>query len=266
MISTTKSIAVKPVAPWVGGKSLLAKLIIERIEAIPHVCYAEPFIGMGGIFLRRSIAAKSEVINDYNKEVSNFFRILQRHYVPFMEMMRFQITTRTEFQRLSGTKPDTLTDLERAARFLYLQRTCFGGKADGQTYGVTKTSPARFDITKLSPMLEDLHTRLTSVVIECLSYEGFIQRYDSKDTLFYLDPPYYNCEDYYGHGMFSKDDFIKLNSLLNAIQSRFILSLNDVPEVRDIFKGFKIEAVKTKYSLAGKSKKNKPVGEVLISN
>lgn len=266
MSATTQSIAVKPVAPWIGGKSLLAKTIIDKIKKIPHVCYAEPFIGMGGVFLRRPTMAKSEVINDYNKEVSNFFRILQRHYVPFMEMMRFQITTRTEFDRLSNTKPETLTDLERAARFLYLQKTCFGGKPNTPSYGVSKTGPARFDITKLAPMLEDLHTRLTRVVIECLPYEQFIERYDSKDTLFYLDPPYYNCEDYYGHGMFGKEDFIRIKTLLKGLQGHFIMSLNDVPEIREIYRDFNIEEVKTKYSLAGKSRQNKSVGEVLITN
>lgn len=250
----------------IGGKSLLAKIIIEKIEKIPHICYAEPFIGMGGIFLRRLTQSKSEVMNDYNQDVANFFRILQRHYIPFMEMMRFQITTRTEFERLSNTKPDTLTDLERAARFLYLQRICFGGKPDGRTYGVTKTGPARFDITKLAPMLEELHTRLARVVIECLPYDAFLQQYDGKNTLFYLDPPYYNCEDYYGHDMFSKDDYIRIKTLLKGLQSRFIMSLNNVPEIREIFKDFNIETVKTIYSIAGKNRKKGMSRELLISN
>ena len=172
-------------APYVGGKVRLAKTIIERIQSIKHKCYAEPFVGMGGIFLRRPARATCEVINDYNEEVATFFRILQRHYVPFMEMMRFQITTRAEFERLTKTNPETLTDLERAARFLYLQRTVFGGVVGSKSFGVAKTGAARFDITKLAPMLEDLHTRLARVVIEHLSYEEFLLRYDTKDTLFY---------------------------------------------------------------------------------
>ena len=262
MHTTTE--AVKPVAPYVGGKLYLAKTIIERITALPHTCYAEPFIGMGGIFLRRPERAKSEVINDYNKEVATFFRILQRHYIPFMEMMRFQITTRAEFERLTRTNPETLTDLERAARFLYLQRTCFGGKPSGQNFAVSKHHPARFDITKLVPMLEDLHSRLTRVVIECLPYQDFIQRYDTLKTLFYLDPPYYRCEHYYGKDLFSRDDFATLAKLLAGIQGRFILSLNDVPEVRELFKGFQIEAVKTRYTV--QRGKQKEAGEVLIGN
>ncbi len=219
---------------------------------------------MGGIFLRRPERAKSEVINDYNREVSNFFRILQRHYVAFMEMMRFQITTRAEFERLTRTAPETLTDLERAARFLYLQRTAFSGKPSGQNFATDKVHPARFDITKLAPMLEDLHSRLTRVVIECLPYQDFIRRYDGDETLFYLDPPYYRCEHYYGKDLFHRDDFVTLSELLGEIKGRFILSLNDVPEIRELFKSFHIEAIKTHYSV--NKGKRKEAGEVLISN
>ena len=261
---TTTTDAVKPVAPYIGGKLLLAKSIIKRIEAIPHTCYAEPFIGMGGVFLRRPERAKSEVINDYNREVANFFRILQRHYIAFMEMMRFQITTRAEFERLTTSNPQTLTDLERAARFLYLQRTAFGGKPSGQNFAVSKCHSARFDITKLAPMLEDLHSRLTRVTIECLPYQDFIRRYDSDQTLFYLDPPYYKCEHYYGKDLFHRDDFAVLAELLGNIQGRFILSLNDVPEVRELFKSFQIETVKTHYT--AQKGQRKPASEVLISN
>lgn len=108
---------VKPVAPYLGGKSRLAKTIVKRINAIEHTTYAEGFVGMGGVFLRRTHKPKVEVINDYNQELATFFRVLQRHYVAFLEMMRFQITTRAEFIRLTNTDPQTLTDLKRAARF-----------------------------------------------------------------------------------------------------------------------------------------------------
>ena len=95
-----------------------------------------------------------------------------------MDTIKFRIPTRAEFIRLVETNPDTLTDLERAARFLYLQRTAFGGKVSGRNFGVSPDRPGRFDITKLALMLEDLHTRLSGVVIECLPYDEFIRRYD----------------------------------------------------------------------------------------
>ncbi len=73
---------------------------------------------MGGVFLRREMRPRAEVINDLSRDVSTLFRILQRHYPQFIETLRFQLTTRPEFERLGATDPDTLTDLERAARFL----------------------------------------------------------------------------------------------------------------------------------------------------
>ena len=255
---------IKPVAPYIGGKFHLSKTIINAINTIPHTCYAEPFVGMGGIFLRRPEKATCEVINDYNKEISNFFRILQRHYIPFMEMMRFQITTRAEFERLLKTDPDTLTDLEQAARFLYIQRTVFGGQLASKFFGITATRQARFDIIKLAPMLEDLHTRLASVVIECLPYEEFIKRYDRESTLFYLDPPYYQCEDYYGKGMFNRDDFTLIAELFANIKGRFIMSINDVPKIRSLYSDFNIEVVKTIYTTS--TKLSKKTTELLISN
>jgi len=253
-----------PVAPYIGGKRNLAKTIIARIDQIPHQTYAEPFVGMGGVFLRRTRQPRAEVINDYSRDVATFFRILQRHYAAFMDMMKFQITSRREFERLVDTDPATLTDLERAARFLYLQRTAFGGKVSGKNFGVAVGYPGRFDINKLGPMLDDLHSRLSGVIIECMGYDVFIPKYDRPDTLFYLDPPYYGCESDYGKDAFHRDDFERLAEILGAIKGRFILSLNDRPEVWSIFDRFHIETVETRYTIAnGPSKK---VGEVIISN
>ena len=240
----------RPAAAYIGGKKQLAARLVELIERVPHVTYAEPFVGMGGIFLRRGFAPKAEVINDLSGDVTTFFRILQRHYVPFMEMLRYQLTSRREFERLTATDPATLTDLERAARFLYLQRTAYGGKVRGRNFGVSPGMPARFDVTKLAPLLEEIHERLAGVVIECLSYSDFIERYDGPGVLFYLDPPYYGSEDDYGKGVFSRADFDKLAAQLRGIKGMAIISLNDTPEVRAAFEGFEWEEVNLTYTIA----------------
>lgn len=253
-----------PVAPYVGGKRLLAKRIIERINEIPHSLYVEPFVGMGGVFLRRPVPARTEVINDISGDVVTLFRVLQRHYSYFVDFLRFTLASRREFERLQATDPTTLTDFERAARFLYLQRVSFGGKVKGRTFGLATDHGSRFNLTRLVPMLDDLHTRLAGVVIENLPYQEAIARYDRDHTLFYLDPPYYRCEDYYGDGVFSREDFTRLAGLLAGIKGRFIMSLNDTPEVREIFAAFRVDAVETRYSLRKNS--NIVAGEVLISN
>lgn len=257
--------ATKPIAPYIGGKSRLAKTIISHIDAVPHKIYAEPFVGMGGIFLRRLNIPKSEVINDFNNQVSNLFRILQRHYPQFIETIRFQITSRHEFERLVKTDTETLTDLENAARFLYLQKTAFGGKVSGKNFGVDKARSGRFNLSKLEPMLEDVHNRLCGVTIESLDYKSFITRYDSEDTLFYLDPPYYLCENDYGKSLFSRDEFPLMASLLDSIEGTFILSLNDHESVREIFKNFHMIEVETTYTISGNNNA-KDVGELIISN
>ena len=254
---------VRPPAPYMGGKRRLAAQIIARLQATPHECYVEPFVGMGGVFLRRPFKAKSEVINDVSRDVATLFRILQRHFVPFMDMLKWQLTSRAEFERLRLAEADTLTDLERAARFLYLQRTAFGGKVSSRNFGVSPSTSARFDVTKLAAMLEDIHERLSGVVIECLPFSRLIDTYDRPTTLFYLDPPYWDCETDYGDGVFDKADFEALAAQLARIKGQFLLSLNDRPAVRKIFKGFTIERVDTVYSINGRLPSG--VSEVLIS-
>ncbi len=254
---------VSPVAPYQGGKRNLASRVIERIAKVPHDTYVEPFIGMGGIFLRRPFRAKGEVINDVFRDVSNLFRILQRHYEALMDMLKYQLTSRDEFQRLLDMNADSLTDLERAARFLYLQRVRFGGQPRSRTFGVAVAASARFDVGRLGPLLDEVHQRLSGVVIECLPYEQLITKYDRPRTLFYLDPPYWGCEDDYGKSIFSPEDFGRIADLLGSLKGRFILSINDVPEIRQIFGRFQIEEVMTTYSVG---LKKKPAAELLITS
>lgn len=132
---------------------------------------------------------RMEAINDISGGVANLFRILQRHYPQFMEVLRFQITSRREYDRLLKRDPTTLADLERTARFLYLQRLAFGGKVQGQNFGVVRHGGARFNLLKLAPLLKDIHEHLAGVVIECLPWRRFIERYDRPGMLFYLAPP-----------------------------------------------------------------------------
>jgi DNA adenine methylase len=255
---------LRPAAPYVGGKRMLASTLVAKIATIPHNVYAEPFVGMGGVFLRRPFAAKSEIINDLSGDVTNFFRILQRHYVAFMDELKFKFTSRADFDRLMATDPSTLTDLERAARFLYLQRTAFGGKVAGRTFGISPGNPGRFDVTKLAELLTALSDRLAAVIIENLDCFEFVARYDRADALFYLDPPYLGSEHYYGPGMFGRPQLERLAEVLGKIRGRFILTINDVPATRAIFSAFKIEAAEVTYSISEAPPRRS--GELIVSD
>ena len=85
---------VRPLAPYIGGKRQLAKRLVALINTIEHRTYAEVFVGMGGVFLRRDQRPRAEVINDWSEDVATFFRVVQHHYVAFLDMMRWQITSR----------------------------------------------------------------------------------------------------------------------------------------------------------------------------
>lgn len=222
-------------------------------------------MGMGGVFLRRTRIPQIEVINDYSEDVATFFRVLQRHYVAFLDMLRFQVTTRTGFEKLAALDPASLTDLERSARFLYLQRLAYGGKVTSRSFGVDPQSPAGFDMTKIPPLLEALHERLARVTIERLSWEDLIPRYDMAGALFYLDPPYYGSEDDYGRGLFDRSHFDRMAALLSSIEGRFLLSQPDHPDIRRIFSGFAMASVDVKYSVGG-GDKTTDAQELLISN
>ncbi|WP_436399311.1 DNA adenine methylase [Roseobacter sp. S98] len=263
-MSKRKSTA-QPVAPYIGGKRNLAKRLCRLIDAHEHTTYAEPFVGMGGIFLRRSAPAKAEFINDRSRDVYTLFRVLQEHYVAFLDLLRFQITTQANFERLMLVDPDTLTDLQRAARFLYLQRTAYGGRVDRRTFGVSADRSARFNLTTLEPDLEALHERLSGVTVMNTDFKVFLDRIDRKGTLFYLDPPYAGCETDYGKDVFQPSDFVVLAARLKRLKGDFILSINETPGILELFGSWAtVEPVSTTYTLGAKA--SKEVRELVISS
>lgn len=254
----------EPPAPWIGGKRHLAKRICHVLAATPHEVYCEPFTGLGGIFLRRAVRPPLEVINDVSGDVVTLFRVLRAHPEALLRELRWRPAMRVEFDRLKHVAAHDLTDIERAARFLYLQTLAFGGKVSGRNFGVSLVSPRTFDLARLEPRLRRIHARLASVVVENLDWADFIPRYDRAETLFYLDPPYHGSEDDYGPGLFGPSDFEQLSAALQGIEGKFLLSLNDTPEVRTWFAWADIQAVETVYSI-GNADPGAPAREVLIS-
>ena len=169
------------------------------------------------------------------------------------------------FRRLLSVPPETLTDVQRAARFAYLQNLQFGGKPGGASTNFGPQYPNRMRAERMRELIAAMHERLQGVHVECLEWDEFIRRYDRPFTLFYIDPPYWGHESDYGKGLFSRDDFARMAEILRELKGRFILSLNDRPEVRETFEGFAFEEVTTSYSANAKSAKRR-VGEVLISS
>lgn len=250
-----------PLSGWLGGKFKLAKRIVKMLPE-DHQCYCEPFAGAAWVLFFKE-PSKSEVLNDYNSEIVTLYRVLQHHLEEFLRYFKWALVSREEFERLRKLPAESLTDIQRAARFYYLQKSCFGGRMTSPSFGTAATRPPKLNLLRIEEELSAVHLRLSRILIECLPYSKVIKRYDRPGTVFYVDPPYWGHESDYGKGMFAREDFPALAEQLAGIKGRFILSLNDVPEVRDMFGEFKIEPVNTIYS-AGKG--NSPAKELLIRN
>ncbi len=182
-----------PIVPWMGGKRRLAETLLSRFPS--HECYVEAFAGGAAVFFART-PALVEVINDTSGELVNLYRVVQRHLEEFVRQFKWALTSREVFRWLQETRPETLTDIQRAARFFYLQQNCFGGKTAGQTFGTATTSPLGLNLLRLEESLSAAHLRLASAYIERLDWAQCVHRYDRPHTLFYLDPPYLETAGY----------------------------------------------------------------------
>lgn len=253
--------AKKSPLAWLGGKSRLADKIIDRFPE--HDAYVEVFAGAAWVLFRKP-ESDVEIINDINRDLVNLYRCVKHHLGELCAQFKWMLVARDEFDRFMQTPAETLTDIQRAARFYYLAKSAFGARIDKPTFGVAASAPSRLNLLRIEEDLSEAHLRLSRVYIENRPYAQIIERFDKVGTLFYLDPPYWGCEGDYGPGLFGRDDFQRLADQLGGVQGKFILSLNDTPGVREVFRPFHIENVTTRYSVAAKGQKK--VGEVLISN
>lgn len=248
-----------PIIKWMGGKRRLADRILPLYP--PHECYVEPFAGGAALFFMKP-ASEVEVINDINGELINLYRVVQSHLEEFVRQFKWALSSRQVFKWLQDTRPETLTDIQRAARFYYLQQSAFGGKITGQTYGTATTQAPGLNLLRIEESLSAAHLRLAQTYIENLPWDECVRRYDREHTLFYLDPPYWLTE---GYGVdFPWAQYQLMAKLLKEIKGKAIVSLNDHPDVREVFAGYHFEATDIRYTVG--SGKGSEAKEVLIFN
>jgi DNA adenine methylase len=250
-----------PIIPWIGGKRRLAKHILPLFPE--HTCYVEPFAGAAALYFMKP-PVKTEVLNDINGELVNLYRVVQHHLEEFIRQFRWALTSRQLFEWAKVAAPETLTDVQRAARFYYLQRLAFGGKVEGRTFGTTTTGGVRFNLLRIEEDLSAAHLRLARTTIEHLSWQACIERYDRPHTLFYCDPPYWGTE---GYGVaFGLENYQAMAELAWSIKGRMVISVNDIPEMRQVFAGLPMDRLEIRYTLGGNDAQTKPTGELLIRN
>ena len=249
-----------PIVPWIGGKRRLAKHILPLFPA--HTCYVEPFCGAAALYFLKT-PSKTEVINDINGELVNLYRVVKHHLEEFIRQFKWALVSRQIYKWLQDTPEDTLTDIQRAARFYYLQKQAFGGKVADHTFGTSTTSAPRFNLLRIEEELSMAHLRLSRTLIEHLDWHQCIERYDRPHTLFYCDPPYWGTE---GYGVeFGLENYDHMADLARRIKGKMIISVNDIPEMRQAFNGLNMQSVDISYNLKVTGKPN-PKKELVICN
>lgn len=253
---------MKPLIPWPGGKTRLASTLLPLFP--PHTCYVEPFAGAAALLFAREEPAQAEVINDINGDLVRMYRCVAHHLEEFVRQFRWALSSREMFRWAQLQNVDTLTDIQRGARFFYLQQLSFAGKVQGQTFGYSTTGAPGLNLLRIEEALSASHLRLARVTIEQQPWQAMFDRYDRPHTFFFCDPPYWETE---GYGVeFGLPEYEALAERMRAAKGKVLLTVNDHPTMRQVFRGLRTKKAAIRYSMGNRTAKPKTSTELIIRN
>jgi DNA adenine methylase len=261
------SVKMKTPISYYGGKQKLATKICSLIPR--HTLYCEPFIGGGAIFFAKE-PSPVEVLNDTNKELMNFYRVVQNEFVSLEKEIRITLHSRDLHRKASVIYnfPDMFSEIKRAWAVWVLSSQSFCSQLDSTFgYDISKNTTTKKIINKRDNFTEDMAIRLQNVQLECADALYVVRSRDSAESFFYCDPPYFNsdCGHYDGY---SEQDFENLISLLSEIKGKFLLSSYPSKLLLDYSKRFEWHtwSVEQSVSVNKKGGRMKRKTEVLTAN
>lgn len=222
--------------PYIGGKFNLVDKLISLIPE--HETYVEVFGGAGSLLLNKP-PSKVEVFNDIDGDLVNLFLVVRERSKEFVERFRFLLYSREINKRLS--KEIKVKDpVERAVRFYYVMRSCFSGKfGSGWSFKRYANQPECFFNSLRN--IEFIAQRLKRVFIDNLDFRRCIKNWDSEQTFFFLDPPYFGKRLY--RYSFTFKDHLDLRKILKKVRGKWLLTYNDHATIREVYKEFFIQRV-----------------------
>lgn len=237
---------MNPIIPWMGGKRRLLQNIYPLLPQ--HTCYVEAFAGGAALFFAKE-PSEVEVINDFNGELVRLYRVIRHHLEEFVRQFKWALSSRQVYEWEKMTNPEILTDIQRAARFYYLQKLAFGGKCDGQSFGTATTSPPRLNLLRIEEELSQAHLRLSRTYVEHLTWSAVVEKYDRAHTFMYLDPPYWQTSGYGGE--FGFEHFELMADMARSCEGKMLISINDHPDIRKVFSGLHMSELDITYTVGG---------------
>lgn len=269
---------MKPLLKWAGGKT---KLLPELLKHVPARigCYVEPFVGGGALFfeLASRDVFKSAVLTDKNAELINFYAQVQRNPHGLIEVAGklakeyseahfYEVRDLFNLRRGVSTKR---IDIEKAAMFLYLNKTCFNGLWRVNRKGLFNVPWGKY----ASPTIVDADAifqasaLLKKVVLAVSDFEGAVM---GGGDFIYCDPPYdvvSETADFTGYtaGGFGWSEQERLERWARKLDARVVMSNADTPRIRKLYdKGWKLHGVKAARAINSKGDKRGKVGELIM--
>ena len=162
------------------------------------------------------------------------------------------------------TRPEILTDIQRAARFFYLQHHAFGGKVSAQSFGTATTAPA-INLLRIEENLSAAWQRLAGTYVENLPWLECAERYDRPHTFHYMDPPYWQIA---GYGVdFPFENYERMADFMRRCKGKVMVSINDHPDIRRVFEGGHFETTEIRYTTTNQRQgKAEVTGELIVMN
>ncbi len=268
--SNTKHEMVNSPFKWVGGKSRLRKQIISLLPK--HTCYVELFSGAAWVLFGKP-PSDVEVLNDIDQELVTFFRVVKEKPEELIASFEWELVSRAEFKRLASLDPTKLTDIQRAHRFYYLIMAGWGGELRYPRFQTSISDGGHGNrligaLETLKERLTPVHDRLKTVIIENLSWQDCLDRYDRPNAVMYIDPPYPDNGVNYAHNMRGWDEHHELAKRLQDTECKWILSSYDIPQVREMYSENFVVAVQSASGMKAKKNGSERIinKEVLITN
>ena len=269
----SKDLPIKPFLKWAGGKTRLLRSLRESLPRQGFSRYFEPFVGGGALFFH--LAPNEAVLGDSNPELINCYEVVRDHPVELTgELSKFRISE-AEFYKQRGLNPDELSPVKRAARLIYLNKTCYNGLYRVNKLGLFNTPYGRRSDVRLVDQanLTRASKLLKRARLLCVEYRDSLELAGKGDFV-YLDPPYVPVGKYSDFKRYTKDQFGEadhehLAEVFRELASRgcfVLLSNSSNRKTTRLYSGFVQRVVKMPRFVNCKGEGRGRVDELLISN
>ncbi|MBO1347191.1 MAG: DNA adenine methylase [Hormoscilla sp. GUM202] len=270
-----KQVPLRPFLKWAGGKN---RLIPQYQPYFPKSfnTYYEPFLGGGAVFFH--LQPQDAVLTDINPELINTYCCVKEQVEEVIDILHKHQRQHSQdyYYKMRSHIPSP--DIERAARFIYLNRTCFNGLYRENSKGKFNVPIGKYKNPQIcNPELlrsASATLRMRNVKIEKNSFEYVLEFANSSDDFVYFDPPYYpvsSTSDFtaYSRDFFSKNDQTELKEIFVKLAGRGVkvmLSNSDCDFILDLYSQFKIHKISAPRSINSNGKKRGNVSEILVTS